>query len=305
MSKTPETPVKGVAIVVASPPDWNGELDNVHKEPWFGSIPEDVRPHVIAGLKAKHGAWQSGYQRRFSELDNEKRNASAAAHAAVADHVAGLEAKLDEAHQRLAEADRKANLYTDLFSAPPGIDPTEHDALKAEHASLQDSHGQLAREVIEWGEKFAKLQAERDEHLDWRRGREAKDREQAEQEAKTEADRFVEMNEDLLNDPDACEILHVLVDTKGMDPNEAAAKVRKLQGLPQPGTITEVPAVAKVDEQVLARPVRPKHDPLDVMSNGDSAPNGFMIARPSDGVSSDDIARAAERAARLHRQNRM
>lgn len=290
----PSKPAEGVAIVIAPggpAPEWNGELDTLKRQPWWQHIHPDHQPHVEQGLRQKHSNWQAGYQRKFTELDAAKRGAMDQAHAAVGSHIEDLQRQLDEERAAHGETKRAANLYTEWFSEDPA-----HAELKGKHESLQKEHDDLTA-------RFEALQAAHDEHANWRAGREHLDEEARHAQAEAEADSFVEANKDLLEDPDACEVLHHLISTTDMDPNEVAAKVRKLQMAHAPEPAPEPPAPAPVDP-----PVRPELDPLDVMHQGDSAPGVSSAPKMAKaGVRSEDIWAAAERAHRLHNsgQSRM
>lgn len=44
---------------------WNGELTALQTEEWFSTLPEEVRAPLLAGLQAKHTAWERGYRPRM------------------------------------------------------------------------------------------------------------------------------------------------------------------------------------------------------------------------------------------------
>lgn len=283
--KKPEVAVVIAAAAPPPPTEWNGELDGLRKQPWWAHLPPEHATAVEAGLRQKHGAWQAGYQKRFGELDHAKRLADARAMAQHGDRIADLERQLAAEKASHDETRRAANLYTQWFA-----DDGNADKISA-----------LEKEKEELAAKFADLQAKHDEHLAYRQGREAQDAEAVKADAEAEANSFVEANKDLLDDPDACELLHHLLETTDVDPHDVAAKVRalKMKHAPEPEV---APIVTPVEPPPL--PKRPDLDPLDVMHQGDSAP-GLTQAAPMSkrGVSSQDIWDAAERAARLHGSN--
>lgn len=94
----PQTPTEHST----EPSGWNGELDHLSKQDWYSKIPDDVRPHVEQGLKAKWTNLEGGYSKKFQSLADERK---------------GWESEKSTLSQRLAEQEREALLYKDLFGA--------------------------------------------------------------------------------------------------------------------------------------------------------------------------------------------
>jgi len=103
---------------------WNGELESLKSQPWWASLPENVRSSVEGGLKSKHATWQRGYQTKFEEFKKgqqswqqekaalEKSVAEAKDHSAWVERLLGsddsaseLNAKIESLSKALSEKD--------------------------------------------------------------------------------------------------------------------------------------------------------------------------------------------------------
>lgn len=279
---------------------WNGELESLKAEPWWPALDADTRAAIVSGLRAKYGNWQSGMQRRMTDADTAKKGAGEAARAEVAAQIAEMEAKLEEALSKGAEHEKNAKTYSDFFvNDPDAIDPEAHKSLQSELEELRSKHAELLAEKAERDPKHAGLQAEFDAHKCSHDEYRAAVDDMLRAQGEAYADTYVTGHRDLIDDEDAREILCSLID-KGMDYDEAAAKVRRLKGLhaaaAQPVTVIAVEPKPKP-----AIPVIPQgEDPLEVMAGGDTAPGGFGSSMADKGVKGRDIRAAAERAVRLH-----
>jgi hypothetical protein len=291
-----------------TPPEWSGELDAIKAMPWWERLPADIRPEIEAGLKAKYAQWQSGHQKRFAAMDAAMKGAHEAASSTVAERMAELQAQLDEANGRAGDHEKNARLYSEWFANDPdAVDPEAHAALMAEVEDLRHKHSDHEGEKAEWSARFAEIERERDDHKAYRAGREQADLDDATAKGKAEGEKFCDDNKDVLDNEDACEMLHMLVDKQDMDPDEAVTKVRKLMKMTAAAEVAQPPVAAVIVAEVKPepKPEKPKgSDPLDVMSGGDVAPGGFGNHAGEYGNSSRDIRAAAGRAYRLHMKAR-
>ena len=75
-------PVEAAAEVVedtteAAPEvfDWNGELESLRQEQWFNELDENMQGSMLQGFETKYQNWARGYQKKFDELSNQRREA--------------------------------------------------------------------------------------------------------------------------------------------------------------------------------------------------------------------------------------
>ena len=116
---------------------WNGELDSLRSSEWYGTIPEEKRELLEAGLNAKYKAWSSGYGKKFESLANERK------------------AFEEEMSRREARAARDLEMAQKLWYGDSEVDPriseleTTNKQLTAELEELRGVSRQLRGDAFE------------------------------------------------------------------------------------------------------------------------------------------------------------
>lgn len=118
---------------------WNGELESIQKEPWWADVPEDKRERVTAGLKAKHGKWQAGYQKKFEEFRTREQ---------------GWTKEKEDLQAEVAKSKQSRDYYSDLLK--------EDDQVKALTEKLTGLESALSEKEKEHGKKLREVETERD-----------------------------------------------------------------------------------------------------------------------------------------------
>jgi hypothetical protein len=136
----PSTPAPATGGEAVSPP-WNGEWEGIVKEPWWSKVPEDVRPHVEAGIKTKYTNFHRG-------ADQVRAEAKAAA-ATAAERAARLEADLEAAKA-------KGDYWSKLLDADDAVKP-----LADKVASLEAALGEKTKALAEYEQQLAHVSTQR------------------------------------------------------------------------------------------------------------------------------------------------
>lgn len=129
---------------------WNGELDTIHKSPWWNQVPESVRPALANGIRKKFSAFHKGYNQKSATLRGEL--------------TAEYTAKINEANGRFAEAEAMQRRIEALIAANDDPDGNlkrlsqELEKTKTAHEAEMTS----AKEALvkEWQEKEKQWQTE-------------------------------------------------------------------------------------------------------------------------------------------------
>lgn len=137
----PSTPAPATGGEAVSGTPWNGEWEGITKEPWWAKVPEDVRPHVEAGIKTKYTNFHRG-------ADQVRAEAKAAATAA-AERAAQLERSLEDAKT-------KGDYWAKLLDGDDAVKP-----LTEEVAALKAALGEKTKALAEYEQQLAHVHTQR------------------------------------------------------------------------------------------------------------------------------------------------
>lgn len=165
LSTPEETPVEAAPVPEATPAPlppstpqetdlWNGEVEHLAKRPWYGKLSETEKKDLEAGYKNKLKNYDSGYQKKFSSLAEERKAFEATK--AEADRnrkLLALYSGDDESQKVLAELEELRGYRTQA-------EAREAERFQAEQAKmateLEKSYGDIL-ESEEATETMAKL----------------------------------------------------------------------------------------------------------------------------------------------------
>ena len=137
----PSTPAPATGGEAVSGTPWNGEWEGITKEPWWARVPEDVRPHVEAGIKTKYTNFHQGADRVRSE--------ARAAAAAAAERASQLERSLEEAKA-------KGDYWSKLLDQDDATKP-----LAEEVASLKAALSEKTKALSEYEQQLEHVNTQR------------------------------------------------------------------------------------------------------------------------------------------------
>lgn len=245
-----ESPVEAEAPRSDPPPAWNGELEHLAKAEWFTALPEDVRKTIEGGVREKVKNLESGYGKKFNELAEMKKSATAweAEKAALLKQWEGEKAGLSA---ELAKSKEDAELFRDLFGGDESELRAKLDAAKAE----------AVKPYEEKVKALEALTAEVESLRAFKTDAEAKEKAAYEAMVEKHAEELKEKVADILPHAEAMDKLERLIGA-GEDIDEAVAYVKRKFGIKAP-TMPESALMASRGDGPAGAEVAPKGLSMD------------------------------------------
>ena len=125
--------------------DWNGELEGLRQAQWFNELNENMQDSMLRGFETKYQNWARGYQKKFDELSNQRKEADRVLESARAQErkvMQWLHGDVDPMLEKQKEID---NLKIAHKSALEAL----RQQAEAEHAKVKTSFGSELEEAIQ------------------------------------------------------------------------------------------------------------------------------------------------------------
>jgi hypothetical protein len=124
--------------------DWNGELESLRQEQWFNELDESMRDSMSRGFETKYQNWARGYQKKFDELSQQRREADKVLDAARAQEqkvMKWLHGDVDPLVEKQKEIDN-------LKIAHQSALETLRERAEMEHEKVKKSFGSDLEEAV-------------------------------------------------------------------------------------------------------------------------------------------------------------
>jgi hypothetical protein len=170
-SSSTETAVSTPEVSPAVGADsWNGELSALDAQPWWSSVPEEVRTQAVPGIERIYKGWQSAHTRKAMELA-EQRKAWEAERDTFERERETRRKELDDGWENynlaiLGEVDPHEHFKTDLTAKEQALVEAraELETARKELEELKASKASGEVSPASFDEERAKLLAEIEEH---------------------------------------------------------------------------------------------------------------------------------------------